>query len=183
LLDVASLSGFDPATQVSAFGNARYNGLWTLLACAAPGTIYHRSASSSHGDLYVAHWSDCTGKPSRNTVLPAVGSGVVGAADPDAETPADLWIEPQDPNTLFDLGVVGMTVRIDGADYLVVDQSSDRRRLLLQGAAGAVDLGDAYQGIYEFDTVIVRNGAVLEFLDPAEVGTFDVDGNSQVIQP
>jgi hypothetical protein len=31
--------------------------------------------------------------------------------------------------------------------------------------------------------VVVRNGAVLEFLDPAEVGTFDVDANSQVIQP
>ena len=77
----------------------------------------------------------------------------------------------------------GMTVRIDGGDYVVVEQSADRRRLLLAGAGGIVDVGDGYQGIYKFDTVTVRNGAVLEFLDPAEVGTWDVDANSQVIQP
>jgi hypothetical protein len=145
--------------------------------------VFVRDGSMTYGELRVERSSGCAPKPSPDTVLPTIGVGIVGLADPDAEVPADLWVEPQDANTLFSLGVVGMTVRIDGADYLVIDQSPDRRRLLLENAAGVVDLGDAYQGIYGFDAVIVRNGAVLEFLDPADVGTFDVDANSQVIQP
>jgi hypothetical protein len=106
----------------------------------------------------------------------------VGATDPAAE-PANLWIEPQDPAALFDLGVTGMWVRVEGSDYRVLDQSADRRRLLLEGAAGLIGIGDAYQGVYKLDTVTVRGGAVLEFLDTADVGTFDVDADSQVITP
>jgi len=182
-LEVGSLIGFASTAQVSASGAPRYSGAnWQVVGCGAPGTVFVRDGSMTYGELRVEHSTTCAAKPSPDTVLPMIGSGVVGAAEPDAEAPADLWIEPEDPNTLFSLGVVGMTVRIDAVDYLVVDQSADRR-LLLEGAAGIVDVGDAYQGIHRFDTVTVHDGAVLEFLDPAEVGTFDVDANSQVIQP
>jgi len=81
------------------------------------------------------------------------------------------------------MGTPGMWVRVNASDYPVIDQSADRRRLLLDGAAGLVSVGDAYQGVYKFDSVIVRGGAVLEFLDTAEVVTYDVDADSQVITP
>jgi hypothetical protein len=182
-LEVGSFAGFDPSVQVSASSAPRYYAGWLVQGCSAPGTVFVRDGAMTHGELRVGSTTICTGKPAPNTLLPTIGAGLVGSTEPDAETPADLWIEPADPNALFSLGVVGMTVRIDGGDYVVVEQSADRRRLLLAGAAGIVDVGDGYQGIYKFDTVTVRNGAVLEFLDPAEVGTWDVDANSQVIQP
>ena len=65
----------------------------------------------------------------------------------------------------------------------MIDQTADRRRVLLDGAAGLVSVGDAYQGVYKFDTVTVHGGAVLEFLDTADVTNFDVDADSQVITP
>ena len=75
-----------------------------------------------------------------------------------------------------------MWVRINSTDYRVIDQSADRRKLLLDGAAGAVSTGNGYRGVYKFDEVIVRGGSKLEFRDTNAVGTFTVDGTSSVIQ-
>ncbi|MEM7480682.1 MAG: carboxypeptidase regulatory-like domain-containing protein [Acidobacteriota bacterium] len=180
---VGSLSGFDPASQIQAFGNGFYSCSWHLYRCAASGTVYLWQPSMTHGELRVEHWSGCTGTELPNTPLPALGNGLVGLIEADAAVPSDLWIEPQDPAALFDRGVVGMTVRIAGSDFLVVDQTPDRRRVLLADAVGQISVGDSYEGVYKFDKVTVRGGAVLEFLDSAEVGIFDIDANSQVIQP
>ena len=89
------------------------------------------------------------------TVLPGDREGSLGATMADATDPTDLWIEDQDPAKLFSLGVDGMWVRVAGVDYPVIDQSADRRQLLLDGAAGAVTTGEAYVGIYKFDSVTV----------------------------
>jgi len=169
-------------TQVEARGGRMHNSGSTTYKYAGAGTIYLFTTSSTHGDLIVDHeWTDALVPP--NTPLPQIGSGTVGTASVDGSDPADLWIEPQDANQTFALGVVGAWVRIDGSDYRVVDQSADRRQLLLDGAAGIVTTGDTFAGVYKFDTVTVRNGATLEFLDTAEVTTYDVDGDSQVITP
>ncbi len=92
-----------------------------------------------------------------------------------------MWIEPLDPGTLFDLGAVGMAVRAGGIDYRVLAQTADLRQLLLEGAAGVVGVGDAYEGVYRFDTVTVGGRATLVFDDEPDVGTFDVESGSNVI--
>ena len=181
-LYAGSLSGFDTASQVLARGGE--TSYWdTIYSYAAPGTILiFTDGVSSHGDLIVDS-GGTVGVPTPYCQLPTIGTGTVGVTEADATDATDLWIEPQDPATLFSLGAAGMSVRIGGADYVVIDQTVDRRRLLLDGAAGLVSVGDAYEGVYKFDTVTVRGGAVLEFLDTADVTTFDVDADSQVITP
>jgi hypothetical protein len=185
-LQVDDLTAFDVAAQARAQGAPLYDCSWGVYRCAAAGTVFVQTLASSVGDLRVVRQQpSCANAPFYgNTPLPTSGAGVVGLVEADAADPADLWIEPQDPAALFDLGVTGMWLRMNGsADYRVLDQTGDRRRVLLEGAAGLVAVGDAYQGVYKFDTVTVRGGAVLEFLDTAEVTTFDVDADSQVITP
>jgi len=183
VLSVDDLTGFDVATQASASGGRLTFCSGNLYQCAAPGTVLSYGASASLGELWVLSELDCLIKPIGATQLPTIGSGTVGVADVDTTDATDLWIEPQDAGTTFSLGTAGMWVRVNGSDYPVIDQSADRRRLLLDGAAGLVSVGDAYQGVYKFDSVIVRGGAVLEFLDTADVVTYDVDADSQVITP
>jgi len=115
------------------------------------------------------------------TPLPAVGTGTVGATALDADDPAALWITPQDPAATFGLGVVGAYARVGAADFRIVAQTPERRQLLLEGAAGVVAVGDPYQGVYKLDAVTVHGGATLVFDDEPEVGTFDVDPESAVI--
>jgi hypothetical protein len=180
-LYVDALSGFDPATQARARGGARLNSSSVILNYAGPGTVYVKLPSQAHGTLYVDQ-GGTSGLPIPNSPLPSVGLGTVGATYADSADPAALWIEPADSAAKFALGCVGMWVRIEGTDYRVVDQTADRRRLLLGGASGIVDVGDAYRGVYKLDEVFVRGGAKLEFKDTNEVGTFTVDGSSSVLQ-
>src|SRR6185312_5106815 len=105
------------------------------------------------------------------TVPPSIGKGIVGAVYTEPGNATALWIEPQDSTRKFDLGVVGLWVRINGTDYAVIAQSDDRRRLLLAGAAGAVSVGNTYLGLYKFDTLNVKGRAALQFLDGAVIGS------------
>ncbi|NOZ79672.1 MAG: hypothetical protein GXP48_10935, partial [Acidobacteria bacterium] len=90
------------------------------------------------------------------------------------------WITPSDAAQQFGLGVVGMWVRVNGTDYRVIAQQ-DRRTILLEGAAGAVTAGDAFQGVYTFDSVTVKGGARLDIQDIGVIGTTSVDPDSQII--
>ncbi len=179
-LYVDTLSGFDPSTQAKAFGGTVLNGA-TVQRYAGPGTVFVKLTSQTYGKLYVNQGGIVAGKPIVNTPLPTLGTGTVGTATADALTPTALWITPASPTAKFSLGTVGMWVKVNGAYYRVVDQSTDRRQLLLAGAAGAVHTGDAYRGVYRFDEVIIRGGAKLEFLDDREVTTFTIDSTSSVI--
>jgi hypothetical protein len=179
-LYVDTLSGFDPATQVRARGGATLNGT-PAFRYASPGTVYVKQPQDTYGKLYVDQ-GGISGLPIPNTPLPAIGIGTVGTTTVDTVNTAALWIEPADPTAKFALGTSGMWVRVDGTDYRVLDQSADRRKLLLDGAATAVQTGAGYRGVYKFDEVIVRGGSKLEFRDTNVVGTFTVDATSSVIQ-
>jgi hypothetical protein len=184
------LDGFDPAAQVRAWGGEnRCASTDSQLRSAAPGTVFVSLAGDTYGDLIVRGPT-----PVRpvilNTVLTSIGAGTVGSTATDALDPAALWITAQEivagEPVLFDLGVTGMWVRIGGApgtDYRVLEQTPDRTQLLLEGAAGAVFAGDAYAGVYKFDTLIAKDGVTVEFRDTPEIGVFDVDGTSGVIVP
>ncbi len=179
-LYVGSFSGFDPVTQVRTWGGTLLNNT-TVTRYASPGTLFVKLPSQTYGKLYVDQGGIVAGKTIPNTTLPSIGNGTVGAATADALTPTALWITPSSSTAKFSLGVIGMWVKVNNAYYRVVDQSSDRRQLLLAGAAGTVLVGDAYRGVYRLDEVIVRGGAKLEFLDDREVTTFTIDSTSQVI--
>jgi len=181
---VGQLVDFVPSNQIYTLGGALYSCGWSKQGFAGVGTLYVKTAADLYGHL-VADSGLSSGlprSPASTTPLPAIGSGVVGVADPDAVDPGALWVEPIDPANQFALGVVGAWLRIDGTDYRILEQQ-DRRRVLLEDAAGLVSIGDSYQGVYKFDSVTAHNGAVLQSADPAEVGTTDVDGYSQVDFP
>ena len=179
-LYAGAFSGFDPSTQVKARGGVLKDYYSAVVRYASPGTLFVKLPSQTSGKLYVDE-GGISGSPIVNTVLPTLGAGTVGTAAADAVSPTALWVTPSDPAAKFSLGTVGMWVKVNGAYYRVVDQSADRRQLLLAGAAGAVHTGDAYRGVYRFDEVIVRGGAKLEFLDDREVTTFTIDTTSSVI--
>ena len=174
-----TLVGFDPATQIISRGGSR-TASGSTNGYAGAGTVYVSTASSLSGDLRVDQ-GGTFGRTTAQTPLPAVGSGLVGVTEIDGDDPQALWIEPQDPAARFALGVVGSEVRIDGVDYPVVDQTNDRRRVLLEGAAGLVDPGDAYQGVLRLDSVTVRGGAILVLDDEPVIDVIDVDAESTLI--
>ena len=180
VLYVDTLSSFDPTMQVKAWGGT----IWSNTAprsYAAPGTIFVKLTSQTAGNLYVDQGGIAAGTAIPNTVLPTIGTGTVGTATADTLTPTALWITPSDAAAKFSLGVIGMWVKINNVEYRVVDQSSDRRQLLLAGAVGAVNVGDAYRGVYHFNQVLIRGGATLQFLDDRVVDSITLDPTSHVI--
>ena len=100
------LTGFDPVGQVLANGQALKDCSFNRIKSAGAGTIYVLSAASTYGDLIVDAEGEA-GATVATTLLPVIGGGTVGTADPDASAPADLWIEPDDPSYLFRAGVEG----------------------------------------------------------------------------
>ncbi len=181
-LYVDAFSGFDPVAQTRTRGGLLQNSGASTLGYASPGTVYVKLPSQTYGRLIVDQGGIVAGKPIANTPLPSIGAGVVGTVTADTLDPTALWIEPADPTAKLGLGVSGMWVRVGVADYRVIDQSADRRRLLLAGAAGTVQGGDGYRGVYKFDEIVVRGGSKLEFRDTNAVGTSTVDATSSVIQ-
>jgi hypothetical protein len=153
-LHVGSFAGFNPVVQVNVQGGTGGVG--------SAGTLLTRTLVQTWGDLRVDQRST-SGAPI-TSVLPSVGRGIIGATYPGSD-PADLWIEPQSTSVKFSLGVAGVWVRINGVDYLIRELSADRRRVLLQGAAGAVTVGQRYLGIYKFDSLTVTGWTRLELKD------------------
>lgn len=142
------LQGFDPTTQVTTSG-------------PGTGTLFLSTSESVHGVLEVG--SAGSAKPW--TVLPKVGTGQLGTVVDDGQ---DAWVEPAVGATV-DLGVVGMWVRVNGVDYRVKAQQ-DRQHVLLEGAAGQIQAGQQFEGVYKFDRLKILPGARLEVKDRIEVG-------------
>jgi hypothetical protein len=178
------LTGFDPTTQVRAWGGGIfYCGMTTWSnRYGGAGTIYVRTATATHGKLYAIQ-RPLSGILTPTTVLPVVGAGNLGTVTPDAAVPADLWVEPQSPTALFPVGAVGLWLRIGGTDYRILAEQPDRRHLLLQGASGHVGTGDAYAGVYKFDAVTVKGKFTLQTNDVVEPGTVTLDADSQFVHP
>ena len=172
--------GFDPETQARAWGGGIFHWNWSPWRYSAPGTVYVFESGSAHGDVRVQQ-GDTQGLAVPVMIFPVVGTGTVGAAVPDTDVPEDLWIEPLDPEALFALGAVGTWIRVNGTDHAVLGQTPDRRQLLLEDAAGVVGVGDAYEGVYKFDTVTAKGGVTVEIDDVLEAGAIVTDGTSQVV--
>ncbi len=170
-------AGFNAAAQVKAWGGKRYCDA-SSTAYAAPGTIYTRASADTYGRLIVTQPPPSSGPALLRTVLPTIGKGTIGAI---ASGTGGVWITPAAADAKFSLGVVGLWVRINGTDYQVLDQSADRRSLLLQASSGAFAVGDRYLGVYKFDSVAVKGGATLELRDGEVVGSFDVDAGATVV--
>jgi hypothetical protein len=177
-LRVGQYQGFDPLLQVRARGGVRADSTGPVLGYGGAGTVYVQNAGAALGKLIVDQ-GGAGALTVPKTPLPGIGLGTVGAVTADTADPTALWIEPQEPAKLFGWTVTGMWVRSNGADYQVIGESSDRRRLLLAGAAGHIAVGDAFRGVHKLDTVHVRRGARLTFgADLAEIASTFVDTDS-----
>jgi hypothetical protein len=169
------LGTFDIAQQVVAKGGSHS----CLTRNGGTGTIFSKTAAQTYGTLRVD--SGALGAETvEKTPLPMIGVGVIGSATVDTVDAENLWVEPQDSATLFSLGVRGMWLRVAGVDYRVLAEDPNRRRILLDGAAGAVAVGQEYRGIYKFDTVQVKGKAGVELTDHDVIGAFDVDATASV---
>jgi hypothetical protein len=177
-IDALDLSAFDPENQVQTRGGRHVKPDGTTIASAsASGPFLVTTGTSTYGHLYVVENPALTAsRPA--TTLPAIGSGSVQVVEADVEEPTALWIEPSDPAQLFGLGVAGAWLRIGNADYRILEQTDDRRRVLLEGASATVYGGETFQGVYKLDAVTLRNGVTLVIDDLAEIGVTDVDGTS-----
>ncbi|MEO1086650.1 MAG: hypothetical protein AAFY88_20645, partial [Acidobacteriota bacterium] len=174
----SDLLGFDPAIQLDASGGTDLDhtvGGHLDGGRAGAGTVFFQTAASTYGDLRVDARETAGQVPDR-TVLPSLGEHTVGVADVDVERPTDLWIEPQDPAARFDLGVEGVWARVNGVDYPITEEAGDRRRVLLEGAAGAVHVGDEVRGVYKFDHLYLSDGAGLDSFDAIEVAELSAAG-------
>jgi len=174
------LVGFEPVSQVKVLGGTRYGPVY-----AAPGTVLVREGAQLYGRLIVDNGRTSTNLPriAPLSFLPSIGTGTVGFTEPDATDSSDLWIEPSDPAKTFSNGVEGMWVRFAAADFRVLALSADRRRVLLDGAATSVSVGDSFIGLYRFDSVTVKNGAKLQLFDRLESPSIVVDPDSQLVLP
>ncbi len=170
-------NGFNAATQVKAYGGPDYLGNNP----AAAGTVYTRTSGQTYGDLRVDQGRTTAPASVGVTIPTSIGRGTVGAVAGEAGNPTALWIEPQDPAAMFGVGVVGLWVRVDGVDYPVLAERSDRRGLLLGGAAGAVTAGQAFYGVYKLDSVTVAGRASLEFRDLLDAPAPSVAAGSALV--
>ena len=175
---VDQFTGFDPVTQVLARGGHSEN-CSGVQNYGSAGTIFVKTTSHTYGDLRVDQGTPLN-KPTPSTSLPTMGESLIGTVTVDGDDAQDLWITPQDPDYVFSVGVLGMWARIDGQDYEVIGETQDRRSLLLDGAAGTVEVGDEFVGVYKFDTVTVKGRAQLDVLDRLDAGILDVAADSSL---
>ena len=181
-LIATTFSGFDPTKQALAQGAGQRNNAQVVAGFAGPGTVFWKNGGATYGQLIVDSGQGTSFSQTLPiTPLPGIGVATVGTATADALVPANLWITASG-GAAFQLGLIGMWVRVNGTDYPVLAQSADLTSLELAGAAGSVAAGAGIRGVYKFDEVDVRGGAKLQFNDTNVVGVWKVDPNSQVIQ-
>lgn len=161
------LVGFDPVTQIRAFGGTRRNnsGGQTVAGVAAPGTVLVVTGGQANGRLIIDNGEE-GGSDRRGpaTILPTLGSGDVIALEPAG---VDAWLETDTPFQDRWLGTRVALTDVDGVALgtfraLAIDVGG---RLLLEGA-GSVVGAEHFQGTYRFDRVELRNGTGLQTDDP-----------------
>ncbi|MEM7584990.1 MAG: Calx-beta domain-containing protein, partial [Acidobacteriota bacterium] len=172
-----TLNGFDPATQVRAWGG--YHGCPGALQYAAPGTILTVTSASTYGDLLIDAGSKPGGEAAvHSTFLPTLGSGDVALAEVDG---ADLWLTSD--SDLWPRWLGAWVSLADAAgESLGLFQVTDRDvdgRLRLAGAAAATT-AVTYRGHYVFDSVEVLAGADLTATEPIEAGSVTFDGVAEI---
>ncbi|HSL83334.1 MAG TPA: hypothetical protein VLF66_11205, partial [Thermoanaerobaculia bacterium] len=180
-LDVGSLAGFDPATQVLVHGGALLNCGDDPVGYAAPGTLLVKHGGSVHGDLIVDNGTEADGTPrtqGRLTHLPALGEGPVVSFETDG---GDAWITASAP----------FRARWDGAWAVLLDGSGAELgsfQVTETDEAGRARLGDAaaevgastYRGEYRFDSVRVANSG-LQASDPVRTPQMELAGETEMV--
>lgn len=183
-LESTAATSFDLFEQVLTGGGALRQCDGAPVAYAGAGTAFLRVAGA-RGTLAVIQPGDGS-LPVAPTPLPRLGSGVVGSVTVERARAGDvagaLWIELADPERRFDLGLWGLGIAVGGDEYLILDQSADRRRLLLAGAVGRVEAGDVFAGAYRFDRLVIRGGARLEIDDGVAAESVELDDGSSLVR-
>ncbi len=171
-----AFNGFDPATQVKAWGGQNYEPVKTY---GAPGTIFYKKGTDTYGSLLIdAGEVNGVDRVSPATELPVLGNGAVTAT---AVSSTDLWVSA---GSGFAAKWRGAWVRLrdgSGADVgtFRVAEIDGTGRLRLAGA-GSVTGAASYAGEYRFDQVESRNGSGLQASDPIVGPELVLEGNAQI---
>lgn len=123
-------------------------------------------------------WS--AGLPARGTLLPSVGTDVIGAVSPDITNPSNLWVEPADPAHLFSNDVVGLRLACSTGEFKIIGQDG-RRRILLEGAAGMISAGDDFSGVLRIDRLEARGCAAVVSRDLVEADEIVIDPTASIV--
>ncbi|MEM8962621.1 MAG: Ig-like domain-containing protein, partial [Acidobacteriota bacterium] len=173
----------DPLNELRAWGGERTCGS-TALDFAAPGTIFLRDPTATHGELWIDQGG--TARSGWAARLPALGSG---ALTPPTVDGADLWVERGDATAWLGrwLGAWMTLTDAAGADlgtFRVVELDS-AQGVRLAGAAAATT-ATTFTGQHRFDDLVLRRGAVLELSTGGPIPTvsverkLDIDGDSRL---
>lgn len=146
---------------------------------AGAGTILFQSSSQAYGDLIVDNGASSGGAV---TPLVVAGSGTVSAVGA-----AGGGISVSDSNKTFPYGVLGEYLQITRSgsvvgSWRIVGYGSDAHTVVLDPAAN-VQVGDSYQGIYQFDSVTVKGKATLRSGDPILSPSVSVQSGSHLEDP
>ncbi|HMB53979.1 MAG TPA: hypothetical protein VKU40_11720, partial [Thermoanaerobaculia bacterium] len=171
------LDGFDPATQLRAWGGA--DGGENHFAGA--GTAFFRLPEHDYGVLVVDNGTlaDGTARATSNdTVLPELAGGAVTSLDADG---GDAWLTGPAAHQARWLGAWVVLADATGGELGVfeVTEIDASGRLRLAGGA-AVASATSYSGEYRFDRVELRNGSNVETASRLVTGDLSLEGGGAV---
>ncbi|MEE8525930.1 MAG: hypothetical protein V3T72_18495, partial [Thermoanaerobaculia bacterium] len=178
------LLGFDPGSQVKAWGGGYSCDGQPERYFATPGTIYYADSSSTYGTLLIdrgedASGTDRSGERPEATELPALGTGTVSGWEIAG---SDAWLAGTE---FFHQRWAGAWVKLTDAaggdlgTFEVIELATDGGIRIAE--AGGVSGAMIWEGLYRFDAVELRNGAGLLAADAvAGVETLVFEGESQV---
>ena len=175
-LYAGQLDGFDPATQLRAWGGSRASDIGPVLGYAAPGTILAKTPGQTYGTLILdAGQSAGVDRLGAATELPALGTGTVATFTAAGD---DAWVSAAAPFGGPWNGAWMTLLNAAGTElgtFRVL--RLDTGKALLAGA-GTVSGAATYRGEYRFDVLETRHGAGLVAHDPVTTGTAVFAGDS-----
>ena len=182
-LVAATFTGFNPLTQVTAYGAQElYYGQPQSGLFAGPGTVFWKDSTVTYGRLLVDSGQDSSGNDRKGPVtpLPALGGGAVTAWSAAGGGGAgNVWLSGA---AGFGGVWLGAWVQVlDASGNLLgefqVAQIDGQGRALLAGA-GAVGGAASYAGEYRFDQITLKSSAGLTASDPLKSGDVEVYGSA-----
>ncbi|MEO1086283.1 MAG: hypothetical protein AAFY88_18765, partial [Acidobacteriota bacterium] len=183
---VDDMSGF-PVENVRVEGGTRTASNGVINADTAAGTLFIRELGATHGDLVIDAHTVVNGgaRTVTATFLPSLPLDSVTATEVDAASGTDLWITA---SAALPMKWLGAGVRLlDGAGAELgvfrAAEIDDAGRLRLEGASSQDAAAASFEGVYRFDSVVVRGGAGLDADSTVEADQVDVIGPAVALPP
>jgi hypothetical protein len=174
------------------------NGDWNVVEnTGGAGTIYlFNTTSSQYGDLIVNNTGVDLPQNARTTLVPSVGNGTIAAISQD---PSDftLWSMETSATAGFSYSPEGGYIILNNGlsespRYRILGRSGQNNKVIffrvengqVAPSSLGIQIGHAYSGAYQLDSVAAKGGARIVFSDPVHCQNISVTGTgSQVVAP